>query len=434
VLLGLGACTSVPARTALSGDLPALKAAIDQAEKQNRLGPSGLEELAGAVLERELASLSVPDDTFPDVAACARHIRPALENVARGSSEYAGPAALALLDAGFFPPGARAADPSGQAIEARLALGPRAGTRRRGFMLHGDASVRGAALSAALASPDPADVGALAEAARLDPDREARSFAIHALGRIGGAAAVLALVDVYATAAPAERGEIVLAWSTPASFGAGGDKELEDLAQGSDEPSLLSAIALLGQTPDSALASAALVRAIEGAKVETRLLAIEAAPWSDAAVRAAILESRKHKDPATRVLGLWRLAAAGALDAEATGELEKLGTDGATPVGAVARAALALAGKGAVKPALRADLAAKEADRRTLAALSLVELGDWAGAAHALGDDSPRVRRAVACQVLADPAARRATLAWSPAAHAGTPNGVVPLLLSGNAG
>jgi hypothetical protein len=430
----VGACTSVPARTALSGDLPALKAAIDQAEKQDRLGPSRLAELARAVLERELASLSAPDDTFPDVTACARHIRPALQRVAGGSSEYSAPAALALIDAGFFPPRPRAAEPSGQAVEARLAVGPRAGARRRAFMLHGDASVRRAALSAALASRDRADVGALAEAARLDPDAEARSLAIRALGHIGGDAAVAALVDVYAAAAPADRGEIVLAWSTPASFGAGGDQELEDLAQGSGEPSVLAAIALLERTPDSALASAALVRAIEGAKIETRLLAIEAGPWSDEAVRAAIIGSRKHKDPATRVLGLWRVAVADALDGEATGELEKLGSDGVTPVGAVARAALALAGKGAVKPALRADLAAKEAGRRTLAALSLFELGDWPGTARALGDDSPRVRRAVACQVLADPAARRATLAWSPSPGAGAPIGVVPLLLSAKSG
>ena len=40
-----------------------------------------------------------------------------------------------------------------------------------------------------------------------------------------------------------------------------------------------------------------------------------------------------------------------------------------------------------------------------LAALSLVELEDWAGAARALGDDSPRVRRTVACRVLGGPVA-----------------------------
>jgi hypothetical protein len=431
-VLGLGACTSAPARTALRGDLPALKASIERAEKLDRLGSSGLEELASAVLERELATLSASDDSFPDVAPCARHIRPVLEDVANGSSEFSAPAALALIDAGLSAPRPRWADATGQAVRARQAVGVRAGERRRAFMLHGDASVRQAALSAALAGRDPADTGALAEAARLDPDPGARTLAIRALGRIGGEAAVQALVDTDASAAPSERGEIVLAWSMPASFGAGGQVHLEDLAQGSGEPSVLAAIALEARAPGSPLASAALVRAIEGANVETRLLAIEAAPWADVAARAAILAARKHQAPATRVLALWRMAAARALDADGSRELERLASDSATPVGAVARAALAHTGKGAVKPALRADLAAKGAERRTLAALALLELGDWAGAARALGDDSPRVRRAVACQVLADPKARRAPLAWSPSAGFGTPDGVVPLLLSAN--
>jgi hypothetical protein len=436
-LLSPAACTSAPARAALQGDLPALKAAIERAaieqDKQDKIGPSGLKELAGAVLQRELSSLSASADTFPDLAACARHLRPALEGVAKGSSEYSAPAALALIDAGFSAPRVTARA-TGQAVRARQAVGVRAGARRRAFMLHPEPSVRVGALSAALAGADPADTAALSEAARLDPDPAARALAIRALGRIGGDAALLALVDAYVDAAPPDRREIVLAWSTPASFGAGGQQHLEDLAQGSGEPSVLAALALETRAPGSPLASAALVRAIEGAPVDTRFLALEAAPWSDGAARAAIEAARKHKDPATRALALWRVAAQGALDAEATGELEQLATDTATPVGAVARAALARAGKDVVKPALRADLTAKEADRRALAALALLELKDWAGAARALGDDSPRVRRELACRVLADPKARPAPLAWSPAGADATLGGVVPLLLSGNAG
>ena len=41
-----------------------------------------------------------------------------------------------------------------------------------------------------------------------------------------------------------------------------------------------------------------------------------------------------------------------------------------------------------------------------LAAWSLLALEDWSGAAHALGDDSPAVRRALACRVLAEPGSR----------------------------
>src|SRR5687768_9890143 len=48
----VAACSSPPARTALQGDLPALKAAIAQAEQRDKLGASGVRELAGAVLKR----------------------------------------------------------------------------------------------------------------------------------------------------------------------------------------------------------------------------------------------------------------------------------------------------------------------------------------------------------------------------------------------
>jgi hypothetical protein len=434
VLSLLGACTSAPARTALQADLPALKAAIEDADKQNRIDPSELVELAGAVLERELASLSASADGFPDVAPCARQIRPALEHVANGSGDYSAPAALALIDAGFGAPRAAKSEATLQVIEARRAVGERAGERRRAFMLHGEASVRRAALSASLDGSDRRDITALAEAARLDPDPEARVLAIRGLGHIGGDAAVLALDDVHASAPPPERREIVRSWSAPATFAAGGQAELEDVAQGNGELSVRAAIALEARLPGSALASAALVRAIEGDALEPRLVAIEAAPWSAKPVRAAILGARKHKDAATRVLALWRFAVAGELDPDATRELEQLGTDTVTPVGAVARAALARAGQSSVKPALRADLGAKQADRRVLAALSLLELEDWAGTARALGDDSPRVRRAVACEVLAEPKSRRASVAGSlpklPDVAHGMPTGVAPLLLS----
>jgi hypothetical protein len=438
----VGACSSPPARTALQGDLPALKAAIAQAEQRDGLGASGLEELAGAVLKRELSSFAVPSagagtppGAFPDVSACTREIRSVLEDVASSASEYSAPAAMALIDAGYSAP--HSASGSGavrEVVEARQALGARAGDRRRALLLHGDAAVRRGALGAALegaAEAEPADVAALAEAARLDPDPDARQLAIRALGQIGNEASVTALSDVYAGAAPEERREIVLAWSLPASFAAGGGEQLEALAQEGGDDAVLAASALVGHAESAALGSATLLRAIEGDRPERRLDAITAAPWSDAKLREAIGVARKHADPSTRVLALWRFIQAGAADAGVVQELAQLATDTVTPVGAVARAALARAGKADVKPALRADLAARAADRRTLAALALLELKDWPGAARALGDDSPNVRRTVACRVLAAPMAGRA--GDRPAVIAGAPP-VVPLLLSESAG
>lgn len=440
-IVALLACTSAPARTALQRDLPALKAAIAQAEQQGGWGASGVQELAGAVLERELTAAPAPapaplDDGFPDVSTCAREVRGVLEDVAAGNSDYSAPAAVALIDAGFSAPSV--AGVAARVVAARRAVGARAAERRRALMLHGDAAVRRAALAAALegaADADAADLAALAEAARLDPDLGARALAIRALGRRGGSAAVLALVDVYATASPRERREVIAALALPASAGAGGVEQLETLAQGSGEPSLLAAIALEGHAASAALASATLLRAIEGGKRDARLLALAEAPWSDPRLREAIGAARKHDDPATRVLALWRVVEAGprdGLDREVLRELERLGTDAVTPVGAVARAALARAGRASVGPALRADLGAREADRRTLAALSLLELKDWAGAARALGDDSPRVRRTVACRVLGGSAGLAHQPPWRESAD-GAP-ALVSLLLPDRAG
>lgn len=432
------ACTSVPARTALQGDLPALKAAIEQAEKSDGLSASGVRELAGAVLKRELSAAPEPSgaaaEDFPDVKACAGEIRSVLEEVANGASDYSTPAAMALLDAGYSAPSG--AGPTAEAIEARQAVGSRAGERRRALFLNGDAAVRRAALGAALegaSEATPADVAALAEAARLDPDPGARKLAIQALGRVGDGAAVVALVDVFASAAPEERREIISAWALPSSFAAGGGEQLEALARGTGSMSVQASIVLAAHAESAALASATLVRAIEGERSEQQLDALAAAPWSDAAVREAIAKARQHSDPAVRVLALFRFVEAGAADDSVGRELTELASDEATPVGAVARAALARLGKNDMKAALRADLGAPAAARRTLAALALLELKDWSGAARALGDDSPEVRRTVACQVLAEPVATSSLTDERPAIIPGAPP-VVPLLLSDSAG
>lgn len=431
------ACTSVPARTALHGDLPALKAAIAEAEKGNALGSSRVKELAGAVLKRELSSPAAADasaaDAFPDVSRCAPEVRSVLEDVASGTSEWSAPAALALIDAGYSAPRSGSA---AAVVEAREAVGPRAGARRRALMLHGDVAVRRGALGAALegaAHADAADVAALSEAARLDPDPETRELAIRALGQIGSSASVQGLIDVYASAPPEERRQIVLAWSLPASFAAGGGAQLEALAQGEGETSVPAATALAGHAETAALGAATLLEAIEGEASGPRLEAIVGAPWSDTKLRGAIGAARKHADPSTRVLALFRFVEAGAVDASVSQELALLASDGVTPVGAVARAALARAGKGDVKAALRADLGARAADRRTLAALALLELDDWQGAARALGDDSPRVRRSVACHVLAERPGKGDVPPAAPAVISGAPP-VLPLLLSESAG
>ncbi|HKO92055.1 MAG TPA: hypothetical protein VJU61_12920, partial [Polyangiaceae bacterium] len=145
---GVFACAGAPTLAARQGDLASLKSAVLQAEREGQLGQGAVKELAGAVLERELVSLREPISDFPELQPCVRDVRGVLADLAKGSGEPAAWASLALLDAGLDAPRPEAAPSSAAAliVEARRAVGERAGPRRRALMLHGDAGVRRAAV------------------------------------------------------------------------------------------------------------------------------------------------------------------------------------------------------------------------------------------------------------------------------------------------
>ena len=154
-----------------------------------------------------------------------------------------------------------------------------------------------------------------------------------------------------------------------------------------------------------------LLRVLRGGDSPARRLALLEAPWQNSELRAAITKHAEADDAATQLLSSLRLAEHGALDSEGAARLAKLAEAGTPAQAVLARAVLARAGNASARPGLRADLAAPKANQRVLAALALISLDDWPGAAHALGDDSPEVRRAVACHMLADAAEERETAA-----------------------
>lgn len=404
--LNLAGCAAGPARVALQGDLPSLKASVADAERRGELGEENVRELAEAVLARELSSQPEPVERFPEVSRCAPAARAALEHVATGSGEAAALASVELVDAGFAAPSTGLPEGSDGwlAVEARRLVAPRPSERRRALMLHGSSDVRRAALSAARDAAQASDVPALLEAARLDPDPRARALAVDALGAIGGSAVVVALIDLWSAAEPPLRSHITEAWAAPRTAASGGVEQLVGLAErsvGTVQVEAALALARIDAGPPGA-AAAVLARAIRGKAPRERVLAVLGAPWSSTELAEAIVEARRSEDPATRVAASLRLVEHGALDAGAREDLFAIAS-GDTEVAAVARAVAAHAGDGRVKPALRAELTVPRGARRTLAAAALVALDDWAGAAHALGDDSPEVRQAVACHVLAKP-------------------------------
>lgn len=401
-------CAGAATRTALQGDLAQLKAEVSRADRQGELSRSAVQELAAAVLQRELSSVRRPLADFPDLAPCARDLSSVLRELAEGSDEPAAFAALALLDAGLDAPGPSADESSGPAasiVEARRAVGAGAGARRRALMLHGDADVRRAALQAAAHSDDAADARPLLEVARLDPDVHNRRVALRALGALGGSEVVVGLADLWAVAETEQRLHIIEAWATPASLASGGRTQLLRAAElESGIVAVSAALALARSDAEAAgLATTLLGGALRGSDVSARLLALYEVPWSNRELQSLVVQAQSSPEASARWVSLFRQVEQGSAPEPARQALRELASEGGATVGLLARVTLARAGDATVKPALREDLKAARGRDRMLAALALAELGEWGGAAQGLADDSPSVRQTVACQLLSEP-------------------------------
>jgi HEAT repeat protein len=409
VVLGAGAACSpaAPARAALAGDLPALKAAVATAQSSGELGRARVNELARAVLRRELMSAQGADVAarIDELGGCVDAAESSLSERAQGDDESAAEARLLLVDRkkqGADTDAAADPRPELRAVSARAATAASERTLRVQLMLDGDQRVRRAALSAAREARDPADVEALLEAARLDPDAEVQSRAALALGGIGGVRAVLGLSDRWQRADDDLRLSIVEAWSQPDSFAAGGQGELvraAELAHGL--PALAAALVLAEQQAGPpGLADGLLVRAIADGSVEERRFVLRLVPWTVPGVPAAVHAASLAGPDAVRVVALARRLDAEGSKPETLTPLRELARARSLTIALQARAALAVAGDASVKPLLESDLKAESAGQRRLGAYGLIRLGDFTRAASALADDSPSVRTQVACRVL----------------------------------
>jgi HEAT repeat protein len=274
--------------------------------------------------------------------------------------------------------------------------------QRRSFFVDVDERVRRAAFEAALEAPSEADLDALLESARLDPDALGRSLAARAVGASGGERAVLSLLDAWDRADEETKLSIVEAWSTPPAWSSGGERELLKVAEsGTGLPALAAAAAVLrnGGTHAGA-ATTLLVRAIAQGASDERRAGITLAPISDAEVLRVIKEAAKDPDLDVRVMALARLLDLPEQRASAQKELKKLAQTSGN-IAEQARAALAALGDESVRPALLAALREKKPGDRQVAALGLVRLGDYSSAASVLGDDDATTRATLACTILA---------------------------------
>jgi len=403
------ASQSSTVKAALYGDLPTLRSEIAKSRKEGKLDRDGVVELSLALAQREVASAQglAGARRIRSLRACATPLRGSLEERAEQSDDPAAEAMLILLEtraldrAGLVQRYASSSSGAFRAIAARAALERRDALQRRRFFEDPDERVRRAALSAAIEAPDPGDLPALLEAARLDPDPHSQSLAARAAGAVGGEKATLGLRDLWARSDATLRMAIVEGWASGASYRAGGERELVWAAETQSGLEAVTAAAALADSESQSRSAAVtlLARTIAEGSADEQMLAIRVAPTSESAIVKAIVDVSKDAPSGVKAVAFERLAGLPEHKKAAMDGLRTIakGTDESA---AEARASLARLGDASVAPKLAEELKAKDASDRRRAASSLVALGSYAQAADVLADEDPDVRLGLACSIL----------------------------------
>lgn len=415
--LAIGLCVGCgPPRvveTALHGDLAELKGEITRS--QTALDDDDVVALARAVARREVHA-STGARAVSQIRRARGCLSPVIEEI-RGRADHfddaGAEAALILLDVGLVDESrvaerfGRASSAPWRAVGARAATRPADGPLRRKLIADPDERVRRAAIAASYELADPADLDALSEAARLDPDPLSRSQAIRAIGKIGGERASVLLRDLWAGADEQDRLAIVEAWATSPTFDEGGAEQLRRVAENASSLVGVAAAAELQRRGEEGADTgrAVLVRAVRDGTSEQRRLAIRRVPLDAKGALDALRRAADSDDRPVRVMALARLLETDRARPQAVDALREMARGKGNPA-FEARVALAVARDTAVIAGLKRDLAARWAYRREGGALALVRLGRLTDAAPALADDDPAVRMGVACGILASRAVR----------------------------
>jgi HEAT repeat protein len=438
--LALAACANSPAmRAADADDRAALKQALVAQQAAGTLSNGEAASIAERVARRELRDASPADapDRVRDVLPCARELDGALAERMRVRDGGGADAALArIAGRGMSLGTARAfaadADSRWRAVGVRALVREEDREARERALVDADPGVRRQAARAALEAADPADLAALAEAARVDPEPMVRTEAVRAIAAIRGPAAgkpgvADLLRDLWTSADEALRGDIAVAWASPWIWDAGGREALRTLVAAGHGPGAIEGAAAIlrrgdadADTTQSAVGQ--LVRAIAGGSHATRLQAIAQAPLDRAGsadLVRAVRRAASEEDLEVRVGALARLASlrpvpldiphdtpldpgaskAGDEPSGAIAALEGLAQPG-SPVSERARFALAMAGDRRVQAWIEAELQAAHPDERLGAAVALASLGVASRAAPLLADPDPSVRARGACTIV----------------------------------
>jgi HEAT repeat protein len=393
-------------RAALTGTLPELQREIARAERGGPLGGEQLAELARAVAEREIAGAKGAEgaEQLAVFRPCLGELELALDERARRGDEPAAVATLLLFEAGkrnaaeMVSRYHEADSGAFRAVAARATLAKEHAELRRRFFTDPDERVRRGAFEAAFKAPVAAQLSDLVEAARLDPSPGNRARAAQALGRIGSEPAVIGLMDLFTAGDEQEQLAVMDAWSDPAAFARGGERELGRALNRSGMVSVSAATLLLRSRDSRAAALAVLARAIAEGSDDERRLALMAAPLHEASIKDALEKAAKSPSPDVTPLILERLAELPGSAAKARAELEKLARD-KSDYGLEASYALAELGSLRAVTRIEQELSHQRASRRLRAAITLADLGKHQRLAPRLADEDPLVRATLACRL-----------------------------------
>lgn len=415
-------CATAATTAAKRGDAEALRSAIAERHKAGAISDSEAAEIARLVAAHEIDSANPKDapDRVRDVRGCAKQLEDTLEARAKTHDEAGAEAAQALLDIGAYD-FADARDFVGDANDAWRAVGARGLVRaedrgaRAKAMLDPAPRVRRSAIRAAAIAKDPADLDALFDAARRDPELMARNDAVRAIANItteaDAAATATKLRDLYQTADDGLKEDIATAWGMPPIAKAGGAEALRVLVATAHGPGALSGAGAILRAPagtfdpdTKASAVGLVVRTIDTGSRRDAMFAMAIAPVSEKTVIDAL---RRMAEP-THDLDMRFVALARLTDSEpdkngAIAMLESFGSPKSenTRLASRARAALAAAGDVRIQAWIEEDLKSPDPATRSLAGSALAQLRRPARGAPLLADKEVSVRMRAACTVLA---------------------------------
>lgn len=394
VCFGAAACVPSVASTEVArhGNLPQLKGALAEEDTWSQ---AKLVQVAHAVLARELTGVEAGEEflRYEQVYPCAKRLEPLLADRAKGKGVGALYAALLLLRIGvsdvFVPEIGTLQTP---AVRHAMLSDPNEGVRLR------------AALASAVAR-ESNDVGPLLNSVRLDPSSAVRIIGAHALGKVGSQRAVLGLRDQWDPAPSNLKAAILDAWIEPASLPFGGADQLIHVAETDRGQWAVVAAALLEERGQSrpGLLVTALQRALRSDDKAAQKIALEKLSLDkNSALQDAVQQLSLSPSEDVAALALAQLALVRALTPDEQQSLTAISAASHGFASVWAQAALAREGvKSSLDRLRKQSMEEPRAALRLLAARELQRLVGPEAVVHALADDSPNVRTAVACDILA---------------------------------